>query len=216
MRILFSLLLAFTFTATAQEHKKERKPKGYRVTAEQIEKAKDLPGTVVIRTKICNKNDKACAKEVAVLQLNDKLAKNQRVAADAAFEQIAVNGEVKELNFVPQKGGNQRDATSATPAVRYGWGGGGFRGGFIRGPNGGVIAGGRWGGAWGGGRWGGYGWGGGYWPSYTYGGYYYPYQPYYSYVDAGYSYSVCGCPTYYCGGYGSDYGYGGYGWGGYY
>lgn len=207
MRILFTLLLAFTFSATAQEHKKERKPKGSQVTAEQIEKAKDLPGTIVIRTSM---ND---PKNVSVLHLNEKLAKNQRVATDAPFEQVALKGEVKELVFVPNSG-KERDASSSTAAWRVGWGGGfhgggyGYRGGFgYRGGYG--YAGGY--GYRGGYGYGGYGYGGGYggyWPSYYYGGYGYPYVPYYSYYDAGYSYSVCGCPRYYCGGYGyGDLGY---------
>lgn len=188
MRILFCLLLAFSFTAGAQTRKKERKPKSNQVSAEQIEKAKDLPGAIVIRTKIGN------PKEVAVLHLNEKLAKNQRVAKDAPFEQIALKGEVKELTFVPAAG-KERDATSSTAALRMGWGGGwgwhgggyGYRGGYYGGyrPY--------------------YGYGsyyGGYIPSYSYAGYYYPYSRLYSYVDDDYSYEVCGCSSYYCGGYG--------------
>lgn len=183
MRILFGLL--FLMGSAAMAHELNRQP----VSAQQIEKAKDLPGTIVIRV---NKNN---PKDVAVLHLKQKLAKNQRVDKNAPFEQIAVNGEVHQLVFVPQQG-KERDATSSTAAWRFGWGGGWGHGGW---GHGGWYGGYR--GYYGGPYYGGY-YPSYYYPSYYYGSYYYPYQPIYSYYDSVYSYSVCGCPSYYCGGYG--------------
>src|SRR5665213_2599881 len=131
------------------------------VSPEQIQLAKDLPGTIVVRVNKANPND------VAVLHVKEKLPPGQKLGEGANFEKIALKGDTNQLVFEVGKD-NERDVTSSTPALRYAYGGGGFA---VRGPNGGVAVGGYRGGAIAGGGYGcGYGYrGGAYGGGYGYG-----------------------------------------------
>jgi len=176
------------------------------VTQQQIEKAKELPQTVVIRRNLKD------PKDVAVVHLGEKLAPNTKLSK-AQFEKIALNAEVTGIAFDST---NEKDARSSTSSWAFGV--------YGRGPYGGVVAAGAWGrpgygyggaavyarpgygygggygyndGYYGGGYAYGYGGGGGcynncYAPVYNYGGYQYNYASYYSYQSAGYAYDYCG------------------------
>ncbi len=175
------------------------------VSQKQIELAKDLPQTVVIRTY---KNDPT---KVEVVQLKEKVPAGKKIA-NLKFQQLALNGEVQKTEM---NSSNELDVTSSTSswgfAIGYGgnYGYAGYRSPYLTGygynrPYYGSYYG------------GGYGY---YRPNYynnyssyytapyyasTYYGYNYGYQPYYGYSDYNCDY------TYYSYGYGNGYGYGGY------
>lgn len=157
------------------------------VTPDQIEHAKELPQSVVVRI------DRKDPTHISVAHLKEKLPLDQK-PTDLGFENMAIDSEKVGIAFeVTPK--NEKDVMSSTSSwgfgysrrvrVAYRWGGGAVRWG--RGA--GYYA--------GGGYRGGYGTGGGYgvyaayYPSYQYRGYAYNYAPVSYWQDRHYLYANC-------------------------
>lgn len=207
--LILSMALALGPAVVAHELDSENT-----VSAQQIEKAKDLPQTLIVRTSLTN------PKDVQVVHLKERLAPGKKLTG-LQFEQVAMNSEKIGIAY---DSSNELDRTTSTASWAFGYVG--PRGGiYARGGYGGGY-GGYYGGAYGGyrGGYGGYygaGYGGyypsygGYYPSYGYGygngcgyggcggyspyyanyqyaGYSYGYAPYYAYADNLYNYTYCG------------------------
>lgn len=144
-------------------------------SADQIEKAKDLPTTVVVR------QSKSDPSKIEVVHLKEHLPKG-KILSNLKFEKAAMNSEAHGIAF---DSGNELDKTSSTSSWRFGWGGYGMGG---------------WGGGMGYGYGMGYGWGRPYYgmgmgwayPYYNYAGYGYGYYPYWGYSDMYWNYAYCG------------------------
>jgi hypothetical protein len=162
------------------------------LTAKQIELAKDLPQTVVIRT------DKKTG-ETEVVHLKEKLAPGKKVA-NLKFEKIAMNAEVTGIAFDSK---NEKDITSSTSSWGFAIGGWGRRGYAYGGAS--PYYRGYYG--YNGGYYGGYGYynpyytsyynncgyyNNCYYPNYNYYGVNYGYTPYYGYSDNCYNYAYFG------------------------
>ncbi len=96
------------------------------VSTEQIDAAKILPRTTVIRV---NKNDPT---DVAIVHLNEKVAAGTNLE-NLKFQEVAINTEIRELNFDST---NEKDLTSSTSS----WGFANYNGprrnfGYYNGPN---------------------------------------------------------------------------------
>ncbi len=161
---------------------------GQKPSALQIEKAQDLPQTVVIRRSLKN------PKDIAVIHSKNKLAAGQKLSTKA-FEKMALNSQVRGLAFNQN---NELDKGTSTDSWSFGLYGAGY-GGYGRGGYG-YGRGYGYGGGYNGGYYGNnYGYGGGYgggydsyYPSYSYYNNTYRYSSYYSYQDQDYNYDYCG------------------------
>ena len=174
--IIFAAALVFGPATLANELDREATTPNF--SAEQIERAKELPQTVIVRVKIDD------PKHVEVVHLAQRLKPGQKLD-NLAFEKMALNAEKVGVAYAPK---NELDKTTSTPSWRFGWGGGwGGMGGWGMG---GMGMG------WGMGC--GCGWGGGaymnpaFYPGFAYGGYGYGYAPYWGYMSGGYMYGYTG------------------------
>lgn len=177
------------------------------VSAQQVELAKDLPQTVVVRVSKSNPND------IEVAHLPGKLKAGEKVAK-LPFEKMALNEERKGIPFHSSA---ELDGTKSTSSWAFGfavggrpWAAGwaGYRGGYgyNYGNNGYGYSSGYGNGC---GNYGYYNYGYGnncgcgnnyytvncypaYRPVYSYSNYNYSYAPYYSYDDSYYNYAYCG------------------------
>ncbi|MBX3020276.1 MAG: hypothetical protein KF799_01260 [Bdellovibrionales bacterium] len=218
---VLSLALVFGTAAVASELDNERTVAAAPAapSADQIAKAAALPQTTIVRVSKTDPN------KMEVVFLKDKLAAGKKLKG-AKFEELALNNEktlASKTGIAYASAADELDGSSSTSSWSFGyargpWGGsaGYVRGpwggaGFVRGPNGGVIAGGYrnypyyGGGGYYGGNYGyGYGYGAGYGAGYGYnngcynnygcgnGCYNNCYQP--TYVYSGYNYN---CTPYY-------------------
>lgn len=185
--LIIALLVATGSVVSAHELDSENT-----VSARQVELAKALPATVVVRVS------KSDPKQIEVVHLKQHLAAGQ-TAEGLKFEKMAINSEVSHLAYTVV---SELDGTSSTSSWRFGFGG--YYGGYGRGYYGGY-----------GGYYPSYGYGYGYTypsygygysngcysgcggayyyaPQYYYGGYTYAYAPYYGYADNNYYYTCYG------------------------
>lgn len=176
-KLVCALVFAMSLPAFAHELDSERT-----VSAEQVEKAQNLPQTTVVRVSKTDPND------VQVVHLNEKLPAGKKVE-NLKFEKVALNAEVSGLAV---NSGNELDATSSTSSWSFGYYGyNNYNRGYV---------------GYGYGR--GYGYGVRtygytrpyyapttyspyYYPTYRYAGYSYNYAPYWSYSDSVYNYAYC-------------------------
>lgn len=183
--LLIAAVLAATPAALAHELDGEKT-----VSAQQIDRAKELPATTIVRI---SKNDPS---QVEVAFVKDPVRAGDKVQ-NLKFEKMAMNAEKTGLAY---DANNELDATSSTSSWVF------AAGGFRR-PWYGYAGYRPWVG-------GGYGYpnayyynsyyspyyrpmytpyyNAAYYPSYAYAGYTYNYYPYYTYADAGYNYAYCG------------------------
>lgn len=147
--------------------------------------AAQLPGTTVIRVSKSDPN------KVEIVHVKEKLAPGQKLSPEAKFEQVALNSEIRDINFTSV---DEKDATSSTSSWGFGWWGGRRGYGYTR-PYYGYKYNYKW----------------GYYPTYSVSSscyypavtncYYYPtyrvaaysyvYKPYYTYADNYYNYTYC-------------------------
>ncbi len=154
------------------------------VSQQQIEKAKEIPGTIVIRRA---KNN---PQEVAVVHLKDKVKPGTKLTS-LQFEKMALNAEKTGIAYDSK---NELDARSSTSSwsfgIYYNPGYNYYRPSYYSNSY-------RYGAGYGSG----YGYSNNYYgrsayysyyqPSYNYSGYRYNYQAYYSYSDRYYNYDYC-------------------------
>jgi len=105
MKIVLSVLLMAGFSAASHELDREQT-----VSPQQIQKAKELPQTIVVRV---SKKDPS---QVEVVHLKEKLAAGKKVA-NLKFEKMAMNAEVTGLAY---DSGNELDARSSTSSWSFG------------------------------------------------------------------------------------------------
>lgn len=195
MRRLIVLTAALALGQVAVAHELDKEAAA---SQDQIEHAKDLPGTLVLQI-----NEKDPSK-VQVFHLKEKIAPGTKLTG-RQLERLAVKAEERVADAGDPK--NELDHESSTSSWGF-WFGSPFVRAAFR-PWGG------WGGSWGGYGNAGYGGGCGGCGGYGgYGGYGYGYQPQYyggySYYPANYSYVGCQIASP-CGGYSNPgYSYGGY------
>lgn len=171
--LALSTLIAISSVAVAHELDNVQP-----VSQHQIEKAKEIPGTIVIRRA---KNN---PKEVAVVHLKDKVKPGTKLTS-LQFEKMALNAEKTGIAYDSK---NELDARSSTSSWSFGLyynpGYNYYRPSYYSSTY-------RYTGAYS--RSGYYGYGNSYYqPSYSYSGYRYNYQAYYSYSDRYYDYDYCG------------------------
>lgn len=120
MRVLIGLAMLIS-SASAWSHELDSE----RTVAGDVPAEALLPVTTVVRV---NKNNPA---DVAVVHLNRMVKKGEQIDS-LNFKDVALNSEIRELNF---DSSNEKDMTSSTSSWSFGYYRGPYGGGaYLRGP----------------------------------------------------------------------------------